>query len=304
MSIPVDEAPSKNNAGLDALIAAPFAIARPKFQRAPFVFVSPHSGCLYPPSFLQASPLSALSLRQSEDAFVDELFASAPAFGAPLIAARFPRAFVDANRAANEIDPAMFDALPALPMAARTARMAAGLGVIPRIVRDGLEIYREALPAREAVFRLDAFYRPYHAALAKLVEETRARFGWAVVVDCHSMPSSARVPDIVIGDHYGEAAARPLVDHARECLRRSGFSIGYNAPYAGGHTTLVYGKPAEGMQALQIEINRALYLDEARMEKLSGFNDCQARLAGFIERLIAAEPALFARPRESKRERA
>lgn len=304
MTIQVDEVLTKNDVALEALIAAPFAIARPKAQRAPFVFASPHSGRVYPLSFTQASPLDALALRQSEDAFVDELFAAAPALGVPLIAAQFPRAFVDANRAASEIDPAMFDALPALPMAARTARVAVGLGVIPRIVRDGMEIYRGALPAREAVFRLDAFYRPYHAALAKLVEETRTRFGIAVVVDCHSMPSSARVPDIVIGDHYGEAAATPLLAHARESLRAAGFSFGYNTPYAGGHTTLTYGKPAEGVQALQIEINRALYLDETRMEKLPCFTDCRNRLASFIERLIAAEPALFARANESKRERA
>lgn len=304
MAIQVDKVLTENDAGLEALIAAPFAIARPKSLRAPFVFASPHSGSLYPPSFGRASPLDALTLRQSEDAFVDELFAAAPAFGAPLIAAHFPRAFVDANRAASEIDPAMFDALPALPRAARTARVAAGLGVIPRIVRDGLEIYRGALPAREAVFRLDAFYRPYHAALAKLVEETKTRFGIAVVVDCHSMPSNARVPDIVIGDHYGETATAPLVAHARECLRARGFTVGYNTPYAGGHTTLTYGKPAEGVQALQIEINRALYLDETRMEKLPGFNDCRNRLASFIEHLIAAEAALFAQANELKRERA
>ena len=289
---------------LDDLLAHPFLVTRSSRQAAPFVFASPHSGRVYSPSFTRASRLDATSLRLSEDAFVDELFASAPVLGAPLIAARFPRAFVDANRAASEIDPSMFEALPALPMGARTARMAAGLGVIPRVVRDGLEIYRKPLPAHEAAFRLDNFYRPYHAALARLAEETKARFGVAIVVDCHSMPSSARAPDIVLGDHFGEAASAPLVSHAMAELRKLGFSVGYNAPYAGGHTTLIYGRPVNGLHALQIEINRALYLDEKRIEKLPGFGAFTKRIETFIARLIAADASLFSIQSEGNRERA
>lgn len=298
------ESASPREPELDDLIARPFLVSRPPHHTAPFVFASPHSGRLYPPSFVKMSGLDPVSLRLSEDAFVDELFARAPALGAPLIAARFPRAFVDANRAANEIDPAMFDALPALPMGARTVRMAAGLGVIPRVVRDGLEIYRRTLPAHEAGFRLDNFYRPYHAALARLVEETSARFGVAVIVDCHSMPSSARAPDIVIGDQYGEAATAPLVSHVMDTLRKLGFTVGYNTPYAGGHTTFAYGQPQNGTHALQIEINRGLYLDEGRIEKRATFDALARRIGTFVERLVAADVSLFAKTGAQRRERA
>lgn len=304
MTITDEDNLTKRDPALAALMAEPFIVARSRRQTAPFIFASPHSGRIYPQSFVQLSSLDGLSLRQSEDAFVDELFARAAELGAPLIAAQFPRAYVDANRAASELDPAMFDALPALPTGQRTVRMAAGLGVIPRVVRDGLEIYRAPLPAHEASFRLDHFYRPYHAALARLIAETKTRFDVGIVVDCHSMPSSARTPDIVIGDHYGEAASADLIAYVMEALRGLGFSVGYNTPYAGGHTTLTYGRPTQGLHALQIEINRALYLNEKRIEKLPAFNDCKSRLEAFIERLVAADPALFAPARGSQRERA
>ena len=300
-------APSSEEAGGRSAAAPegpPFVLIEPLHRTAPLIFASPHSGRIYPPSFLETSRLDALSLRYSEDAFVDELFACAPAHGAPLIAAEFPRAFVDANRAAGEIDPSLFDVLPALPMAARTVRVAAGLGVIPRVVREGLEIYRGKLPGPEAAFRLDTFYRPYHAALSRLVEETRTRFGAAIVVDCHSMPSSARAPDVVIGDYYGEAAAAPLAAYAMSELRKLGFNVGYNTPYAGGHTTLLYGRPREGLHALQIEINRALYLDERRIEKLPVFDDCMKRIETFIARLVAADASLLAANHQAQRERA
>ena len=293
MAITGDEKLMKSDPALAGLMAEPFIVAKPKRQLAPFVFASPHSGRIYPRSFIERSPLDALSLRQSEDAFVEELFARAPAIGAPLIVAQFPRAFVDANRAANEIDPAMFDAVPALQMGQRTVRMAAGLGVIPRVVRDGLEIYRGPLAAREASFRLDNFYRPYHAALARLVQETKTRFGVAIVVDCHSMPSAARVPDIVIGDHYGEAASVELVAYVMDELRGLGFSVGYNAPYAGGYTTLTYGKPSHGLHALQIEIDRALYLDQSRIEKSVEFDGLAKKIGVLIERLMTADALLF-----------
>jgi len=234
-------------------------------------------------------------LRKSEDAFVDELFAAAPALGAPLITARFPRAFVDVNRASGEIDPHMFDAPLASSIGPRTPRVAAGLGVIPRIVRDGVEIYGMRLPAREAAFRLESFYRPYHAALAKLVAETRALFGIAIVIDCHSMPPTSRGTDIVIGDCYGEAAAAELIVDAQRALAELGFSVARNAPYAGGYTTNLYGKPESGVHALQIEVNRALYLDEARMSKTAGFGHCQDRLRRFVARLIGGSWMTLAR---------
>jgi N-formylglutamate amidohydrolase len=275
------------DAVLDGLRAEPVLVAQPERQTAPFIFASPHSGRLYPASFARQSRLDPVTLRKSEDAFVDELFAAMPSLGAPLIAARFPRAFVDVNRAPGEIDPAMFDAPLHSAIGPRTPRVAAGLGIIPRIVRDGVEIYGSRLPAQEAHFRIEHFYRPYHAALAKLVAETRALFGIAIVVDCHSMPPPSRGSDIVIGDCYGEAAAAELIVGAQRALIEQGFAIARNTPYAGGYTTNLYGKPDSGLHALQVEISRALYLDESRIEKTSAFADTKERLTRFAQRLLA-----------------
>ena len=218
------------DSALEDLCARPVALLRPLRQTAPFIFASPHSGRLYPASFARQSRLDPDTLRKSEDAFVDELFAPVTELGAPLLAARFPRAFVDVNRAPGEIDPSMFDAPLASSIGPRSPRVAAGLGVIPRIVRDGVEIYGARLPVREAVFRLENFYRPYHAALAKLVAEARAEFGLAIVIDCHSMPPPSRGTDIVIGDCHGEAAAAELIVEAQRTLAELGFSVARNAP--------------------------------------------------------------------------
>ncbi|HEX3487112.1 MAG TPA: N-formylglutamate amidohydrolase [Micropepsaceae bacterium] len=283
------------DSALEDLRSQPVMVARPLRQTAPFIFASPHSGRLYPASFARQSRLDAVMLRKSEDAFVDELFASVPELGAPLIAARFPRAFVDANRASGEIDPAMFDAPLASAIAPRTPRVAAGLGVIPRIVRDGVEIYVARLPAQEAHFRLESFYRPYHAALAKLVSETRELFGIAIVIDCHSMPPPSRGSDIVIGDCYGEAAAAELIVAAQRALAELGFAVMRNTPYAGGYTTNLYGKPESGTHALQIEISRSLYLDEASMTKTAAFPHCKERLSRFAARLMGGSWMSLAR---------
>jgi N-formylglutamate deformylase len=281
------EAGWTGDAELHALAAEPVLLRAPKTLRSPFIFASPHSGRIYPTSFARSARLDPITLRKSEDAFVDELFDFVPDLGAPLIAARFPRAFVDANRGPGEIDPAMFDA-PIAAAGPRTPRVAAGLGVIPRIVRDGLEIYGARLPANEAVFRIARFYRPYHDALAKLVAEARAAFGVAVVIDCHSMPPTTRGSDVVIGDCYGEAAAGDLILHVQRSLAELGFAVVRNAPYAGGYTTALYGKPSERVHAIQIEISRGLYLDEVRMEKTAGFAACKTRLSRFAAGLVEA----------------
>jgi N-formylglutamate amidohydrolase len=273
---------------MHALTADPVHILSPKRPYAPFVFASPHSGRFYPPSFARATRLDPVTLRKSEDAFVDELFDGVAEFGAPLVSARFPRAFVDVNRAPGELDPAMFDAPVESRVGPRTPRVAAGLGVIPRVVRDGVEIYGARLPAREAAFRLERFYRPYHAALGKLVADARAQFGVAIVVDCHSMPPPAKGHDIVLGDCYGEAASHALMAQIQKFLGDLGFSVARNAPYAGGYTTSLYGRPDERVHAVQIEISRALYLDEHCMEKNAGFALCKERLRAFAERLIAS----------------
>jgi N-formylglutamate amidohydrolase len=275
-----------NDPAMEELRAQPVMVSRPQQQTAPFIFASPHSGSFYPASFARQSRLDPVTLRKSEDAFVDELFQAVTDFGAPLLAARFPRAFVDVNRAPGELDPAMFEAPLSHSIGPRTPRVAAGLGVIPRIVRDGIDIYGERLPTHEAAFRLDNFYRPYHAALAKLVVETRAAFGLAVVIDCHSMPPPSRGTDVVIGDCYGEAAASELIIETQRTLVDLGFLVARNAPYAGGYTTNLYGRPEAGVHALQIEISRALYLDEGRMEKTRGFAGCQDRLRRFAAKLL------------------
>jgi len=266
------------DAVLAALYAHPFKIHRPQEQHVPFVFASPHSGRLYPASFVAQSRLGALSLRRSEDAYADALFSGAVALGAPMITARFPRAFVDANRARQELDAAMFDGALSVRVDAPNARVNAGLGVIPRIVRDGAEIYRGRLNPRQAEERLSRLHAPYHAALARLVDETLARFGIAIVVDCHTMPSGASVPDVVLGDRFGVAAAPMLTELAQTSFERAGFSLARNAPYAGGYTTHLYGRRDSHVHALQIEINRTLYLEEERIELGVNFASVQSRL--------------------------
>jgi N-formylglutamate amidohydrolase len=276
--------------------SGPFRLDRPARQTVPFLFASPHSGRRYPASLLERSRLDAIALRRSEDAFVDELFAGAVGLGAPLLAAHFPRAFLDVNRGSAELDAGMFDAPLDVPVDAPSPRVAAGLGVIPRIVRDGAEIYRGKLDRGEADTRLNELYKPYHRALAGLMEETRARFGVAVLIDCHSMPSALSVPDIVLGDRYGASAAPPLMARAEAAFVREGFSVARNTPYAGGHTTALYGRVASGCHALQVEVNRALYLDEDRIAKKPSFESVRARLTRTMQDLTAIPLSHIGRP--------
>ena len=277
------------DSALADLYAAPVALQRPKTWAVPYIFASPHSGRLYPESFIARSRLGAVGLRRSEDAFVDELFESVLALGAPLIAARFPRAYLDVNRAPAELDAAMFEGGLPLKIDPGSPRVTAGLGVIPRIVRDGAEIYRGKLSATEAEERLEKLYRPYHATLMQLVDEAHARFGFAVVLDCHSMPSAAATPDIVLGDRYGTSASPVLMRAAERAFERRSFSVARNMPYAGGHTTDLYGKPTAGTHALQIEINRALYLDEEEILPNTRFKVLKARIATALSELTAFE---------------
>jgi N-formylglutamate amidohydrolase len=275
---------------------AAFRLDRPARQTAPFLFASPHSGRSYPASLLENTRLDATTLRRSEDAFVDELFAGVLDLGAPLLAAQFPRAFLDVNRSSAELDAGMFDAPLDIPVDTPTHRVAAGLGVIPRIVRDGAEIYRGKLGASEADARIRALYQPYHQALAALVEETRARFGVAVLIDCHSMPSALSVPDIVLGDRYGASAAPALTARAETAFAREGFSVARNTPYAGGHTTVLHGRVASGCHALQIEVNRALYLDEEKIIKKAAFDSVKSRLTRVLRTVLAMNLSQLGRP--------
>lgn len=267
-------------ASAQGVVDPPFEIDRPAEQTLPLVFDSPHSGRLYPGAFLARSRLDALAIRRSEDSFVDELFAGVVAAGAPLLKANFPRAFVDVNREPYELDPSMFsDALPAHANT-RSLRATGGLGTIARIVGDGSEIYREKLSFTEAEQRIRTLYRPYHAALSGLIAETKRRFGQSILVDCHSMPSlsgqgdedvSQARPDVVLGDRFGASCGLAIVTTAERFLRERGYRVARNNPYAGGYITEHYGRPARGTHALQIELNRALYMDEWRLERHQGF---------------------------------
>jgi N-formylglutamate amidohydrolase len=272
---------------------APFEVRRGAVLTTPLVFASPHSGRIYPDSLTEASSLDALSIRRSEDAFVDELIAPAFARGISGVLCRAARVYVDVNRDPWELDPEMFsDPLPDFARS-QTPRVAAGLGSIARIVGEGREVYTRKLRFSEAEARIEAVHRPYHRALAALLAEARSQFGVAVLIDWHSMPSAAARsearrgrmrPDMVLGDRHGAACGRSLTRTVKRGLEVAGYGVGQNVPYAGGWTTQTYGRPAEGLHALQVEIDRALYLDEAALTPSPGFG----RLARNLDRLFEA----------------
>lgn len=269
---------------------APFDIFEPDRLATPLVFNSPHSGRFYPRRFLDDARLDPLTLRRSEDAFVDELFAPCVGLGAPLMRANFPRAFLDVNREPFELDPLMFEGrLP--PFAnTRSLRVAGGLGTIPRVVGDAQEIYKGLLPIDEAMARIATLYKPYHLALRGLIERAAGAFGIAVIVDCHSMPSSmaeGASSDFVIGDRYGASAASWIVETVESALRDAGYSVRRNKPYAGGFITEHYGAPAAARHAVQIEINRALYMDERAMAKSERWGELSAGLFAMASQLAS-----------------
>ena len=270
----------------------PVQVLEPLRQLIPFVFASPHSGTDYPAAFLSGSPLDLLTIRQSEDSFVDEIFASAPHLGAPLLCARFPRAYCDPNREPFELDQGMFE--DTLPAYANTTslRVAGGLGVIARITAGNKEIYSRKLTFAEAERRIAGCYQPYHAALRTLIDRTKRQFGHVVLIDCHSMPSSAgsscighqrRRPDMILGDRYGTSCDRAVIDIAEQLLRDLGYHVGRNAPYAGGFTTQHYGRPSDQVHSLQIEINRALYMDERCIKRRPGLASLAEDMATLID---------------------
>src|SRR5438132_4778840 len=277
-------------------------LQRPVVQSLPLILASPHSGAEYPADFLAASRLDPLALRRSEDSFVDELFAAAPRLGAPLLSARFPRAYVDVNREAYELDPSMFcEALPKF-VNASSPRVLMGLGTIARLVASGEEIYAEKLRFAEVQDRIERHYRPYHQVLSRLVEETDALFRGCLLIDCHSMPSGVGSgcgrswADIVLGDCHGGACAPEILEAARSFLVERGFSVAINAPYAGGFTTDHYGRPGLQRHALQIEINRALYMNEQSYRRKSYFARLARELTELITRLGRTMQDCLARP--------
>ncbi len=280
--------------GADALADTPFRIVRPYDRNSPVLVASPHSGRIYPPAFLAASRLDPHTLRRSEDCFVDELFAGAPACGVPLLAADFPRAYCDVNREPWELDPAMFsDKLP--PWCnTRTPRINAGFGTIARLVGSGQPIYAEKLSFAEAEARIRSCWQPYHNALASLIAETRGGFSRCILLDCHSMPTEEPAPgarhdpDFVLGDAHGTSCDPVLSGLAHRFLEGAGYRVRRNDPYAGGYVTRHYGRPRQGVHALQIEVSRSLYLDQTRYLKLPRFDQLRDLMSGLLRTLSGA----------------
>ena len=263
-------------------------IVHPDLHTLPVVLASPHSGREYPAEFVSASRLGPLAIRRSEDAFVDRIAAVGPIHGAPLIKALFPRAYLDVNREAYELDPEMFDG-PLPPFVnAISPRASIGLGTIPRIVGHDQPIYTDKLSFAEAQSRIDRLYYPYHARLEGLVRETRLRFGVCVLMDCHSMPTPAAAgfarPDIVLGDGFGATCATGIAETAERIFSSSGLKVERNRPYAGGFTTRHYGRPTVGVHTLQIEIARSLYMDEETLTPSLGL----ARVAAVLAKVVDA----------------
>lgn len=257
----------------------PFDLHPPREHSVPLVISSPHSGREYPASFLAASRLDLSSLRRSEDSFIDRLFAHAPDIGGYLLAARFPRAYVDVNREPYELDPEMFDAPLPYYVDSTSRRAAGGLGTIARIVAENMQIYAGRLSFDEVKRRILSLYLPFHDALRKLMDANLERFGCAVLLDCHSMPSGASPldsggnrADVVLGDRHGASADAGILEVAYSRLCDMGYRVACNHPFAGGAITRKYGRPPGGMHALQIEINRALYMEEGSFRPLDGFH--------------------------------
>jgi N-formylglutamate amidohydrolase len=272
---------------------SPFTIVEPPAWRAPIIFNSPHSGSVYPDEFLSASRIDLPGLRRSEDSFMDELIGGLSGRGFPTVTVNFPRSYVDVNREPYELDPRMFAGrLPSFANT-RSMRVAGGLGTIPRVVGDGQEIYRERLSVDDALARIEALYKPYHRALRRLINKAHQAFGAVVVVDCHSMPSigvsrdEPRRPDVVIGDRYGTSCAPMLADMIEETMGRLGYSVGRNKPYAGGFITEHYGNPASGLHSVQLELNRAIYMDERRRERSARFSQVAEDFVILAEALAA-----------------
>jgi N-formylglutamate amidohydrolase len=268
---------------------------------APIVFNSAHSGRDYPQRFLDMTRLDELSIRQSEDAYIDELFGRAPHLGTPLLRAHFPRAYLDVNREPWELDPQMF----AEPLSDRfnttSPRVAAGLGTIARVVAENKPIYRERLTLDDARMRIEGIYIPYHATLQRLLTDAHQNFGVAVLIDAHSMPRISRTgdrlaPDIVLGDRYGTTCGTGLIDLAEMVFAGAGLRVARNRPYAGGFIARTYGRPQHGIHALQIEISRHLYMNEVTLEPNDGFNAIRQLIERLALSLIGYDLALLNGP--------
>jgi N-formylglutamate deformylase len=271
-----------------------FFTTHPARRDTAAVFASPHSGRSYARAFLRRSVLDEHAIRSSEDAFVDQLFETAPRHGAPLVAAAAPRAFIDLNRGEDELDPALIDGVR---KSALNPRVASGLGVVPRVVANGKAIYSGKIPRAEAMARIESYWRPYHAALRRELDAAHAMFGQAILIDCHSMPheamdsatrAGAARPDVVLGDRFGAAAGEGVVDMIEAAFDAAGFVVARNTPFAGAYVAQTYGRPNAGYHAVQVELDRALYMDEARIRPNRRFDAFKRRLEGVIARIAQA----------------
>jgi N-formylglutamate amidohydrolase len=278
-----------------------FDIVEPAAWRGPIIFNSPHSGSIYPRAFLANAQLDIATLRRSEDSFVDELFAAVVDRGFPLMRAHFPRCYVDVNREPYELDPRMFEGrLPSFANT-RSMRVAGGLGTVARVVGDAHEIYDQRIPVDEALTRIEGLYKPYHRALRRLITGMHRDFGAAILIDCHSMPSVAGNKDdrpradFVLGDRYGTSCVPVIAEAIETALSGYGHSVSRNKPYAGGFITEHYGNPSVGVHAIQLEVNRALYMDERRYERSENFGLLAANLVTLADR-IAEIPLEEIRP--------
>jgi N-formylglutamate amidohydrolase len=275
------------------MTAGVYDLFLPDTRDTTVIFASPHSGRDYPAAFLAASPLDERTIRSSEDAYVDLLFAAATQHGAPLLAARAPRAYVDLNRAPEELDPALIEGVTG---GALNPRVTSGLGVVPRVVANGRPIYRSRITQAEAARRIATVWRPYHQALQTLIDDGRRAFGESILIDCHSMPHEAiavharpgrPTPDVVLGDRFGATAAPAVTDAIEAAFADAGFTVARNNPFAGAYVTQAYGRPSSGQHVVQVEIDRALYLDEATVRPAPQFTRLQVRLAPVIARIAA-----------------
>lgn len=274
------------------MTVASFILRQPEVRKTPVVFASPHSGRRYPASFMRRTVLNEKEIRSSEDAFVDDLFGSAVDFGAPLLMAQSPRAYLDLNRAPEELDPAVIESVR---RSGHNPRIASGLGVIPRVVSNGRAIYRGKLTLHEAHDRITNVWRPYHDTLQRLLDEALTTFGDAILIDCHSMPHEALEnvgppgaarPDIVLGDRFGAAAASSVVEQVEAAFASAGFRVARNMPFAGAYICQHYGRPSRRQHAVQIEIDRSLYMNEQTIKPNANFNAFRDVLSGVIAELV------------------
>mgnify|MGYP003637992209 FL=1 len=270
---------------------AAYQLVMPDARTTSVIFASPHSGRDYPAAFLRSAVLSAQEIRSSEDAFVDLLYADAPRFGAPLLTANAPRAYLDLNRGPQEMDAGLIEGVRRV---SQNPRVASGLGVVPRVVAGGRSIYKGKIPLAEAHHRITRFWHPYHAALQALIDESHSGFGQAILIDCHSMPHEALVnirtgggarPDVVLGDRFGAAASGAIVEHIEAAFGAAGLTVARNMPFAGAYIVQHYGRPSRKQHAVQIEIDRALYMNEATLEVNDNFAPLRALLSGVMSEI-------------------